>query len=320
MKFNKKYAINKLSGTQETFEALSHFLYNLEVTLKEYKNNEQLIEYLISKNVTIANKEQALKNIEKYSYYSIVNGYKSVFKDEDNNYKPNVTFEEIFALYEFDKNIKAIFLKFILEIEVIIKSLMANTLAEKYGVKDYLKLENFDENANEDLKNNLIENINKEIEENYNKHTAIKHYKDAYNFIPPFVLTKILTFGVISRYYGLLKQNDRQDISKYFKISDKLLKQILANLTMVRNISAHSDRLFCYRNKYYISFKNIDKNYKRDGNFTNIYMIIECMKVLLDQDKFKEFEDLFYIELGKLKESLNSIDVNDILRIMGFNV
>lgn len=118
----------------------------------------------------------------------------------------------------------------------------------------------------------------------------------------------------------MLKQNDRQDISKYFKISDKLLKQILANLTMIRNISAHSDRLFCYRNKYYISFKNIDKNYKRDGNFTNIYMIVECMKFLLDKDKFKEFEDLFYTEVGKLKESLNSIDVNDILRIMGFNV
>ena len=109
-------------------------------------------------------------------------------------------------------------------------------------------------------------------------------------------MTKILTFGVISRYYGLLKQNDRQDISKYFKISDKLLKQILANLTMIRNISAHSDRLFCYRNKYYISFKNIDKNYKRNGNFTNIYMIIGCMKILLDEDKFKEY---FYLEKAK---------------------
>ena len=320
LNFYKKYAINILSGTQETFEALSHFLYNLEVTLKEYKNNEQLIEYLISKNVTIANKEQALKNIEKYSYYSIVNGYKSVFKDEDNNYKPNVTFEEIFALYEFDKNIKAIFLKFTLEIEVIIKSLMANTLAEKYGVKDYLKLENFDENANEDLKNNLIENINKEIDDNYNKHTAIKHYKDEYNFIPPFVLTKILTFGVISRYYGLLKQTERQNISKYFKLSDKLLKQILINLTMVRNISAHSDRLFCFRSKYYISFKDIDKNYKRDDNFTNIYMIIKCMQVLLDKDKFKEFEHLFNREIDKLKEKLNSINITDILKIMGFNV
>ena len=144
--------------------------------------------------------------------------------------------------------------------------------------------------------------------------------KDTYNFIPPFVLTKILTFGVISRYYGLLKQSDRQDISKYFKISDKLLKQILVNLTMIRNISAHSDRLFCYRNKYYISFKNIDKNYKIDGNFTNIYMIIQCMKVLLDENKFDEFENLFYVEVGKLKERLHSIDINDILRIMGFNV
>jgi abortive infection bacteriophage resistance protein len=288
--------------------------------VKEYKNNEELIEYLISKNIIIENKQQALKNIEKYSYYSIVNGYKNVFKNEDNHYKPNVSFEEIFALYEFDKNIKAIFLKFTLEIEVIIKSLMSNTLAEKYGIEDYLKIENFDENVDTELINKLIENINKEIDDNYNKHTAIKHYKDTYNFVPPFVLTKILTFGSISRYYGLLKQSDRQYISKYFKISDKLLKQILVNLTMVRNISAHSDRLFCYRNKYYISFKNIDKNYKRNGNFTNIYMIIECMKVLLDEDKFHEFENLFNTEVNKLKERLISINVTDILKIMGFNV
>lgn len=47
--------------------------------MKEYKNNEKLIDYLISKNVIINDKELALKNIEKYSYYSIINGYKAVF-------------------------------------------------------------------------------------------------------------------------------------------------------------------------------------------------------------------------------------------------
>ena len=287
--------------------------------MKEYKNNEELIEYLISKNVIINDREQALQIIEKYSYYSIINGYKSVFKDEDNNYKSNVSFEEIFALYEFDKNIKAIFLKFTLEIEVVIKSLMANVVAEKYGVEDYLKIENFDENGDEDFINKLIENVNKEIDDNYNKHSAIKHYKDKYNFIPPFVITKILTFGTISRYYGLLKQSDRQKISKYFKISDKLLKQILINLTMVRNIAAHSDRLFCFRSKYYIAFKNIDKSYKRYGNFTNLYMIIKCMQFLLDEEKFQEFENLFNIEIDKLKEKLNSVEINEILKIIGFN-
>ena len=287
--------------------------------MKEYKSNQQLIEYLISKNILIFDKEKALKSIEKYSYYSITNGYKSVFKDENNNYKRNVSFEEIFALYEFDKNIKAIFLKYTLEIEVIIKSLMANTLAEKYGIEEYLKIDNFDENANKDFINSLIESINKEIEDNYNKHSAITHYIDTYNFVPPFVLTKVITFGAISRYYGLLKQTDRQNISKYFKLSDKLLKQILVNLTMVRNICAHSDRLFCYRNKYYIAFKNIDKKYRRDNNLTNLYMIMKCMQQLLDEDKYREFEELFFREVDNLKEKLNSINIEDILKIMGFN-
>ena len=65
---------------------------------------------------------------------------------------------------------------------------MANTLALKYGTKEYLNICNLDEKANEDLKNNLIKNINKEIDDNYDKHMAIKHYKDTYKFIPPFVL------------------------------------------------------------------------------------------------------------------------------------
>lgn len=288
--------------------------------MKEYKNNEELIDYLISKNVIVNDKEKALKNIEKYSYYSIINGYKAVFKDENNNYKENTTFEEIFALYEFDKNIKAIFLKYILEIEVVIKSLMANILAEEYGVENYLKLEYFDVKADEELVRDFILKIEKEIEDNYIKHTAIKHYKDTYDFVPPFVLTKILTFGAISKYYSLLKQSDRQKISKYFKLSDKLLRQILINLTMVRNISAHSDRLYSYRNKYDISFKNIEEDYNRKEYLCNLYMVIKSMKVLLDEEKYQEFEDLLNKEVEKLKGKLIVIDINDILRIMGYDV
>jgi len=288
--------------------------------MKEYKNNEELLEYLIHKNVIINDRELALRNIEKYSYYFIINGYKAIFKDDDNNYKENTSFEEIFALYEFDKNIKAIFLKFTLEIEVIIKSLIANILAEEYGIEDYLKLQNLDENANENTVKDFIKKIKRNIDDNYIKHPAIKHYKDTYNFIPPFVLTKILTFGAISKYYSILKQSDRQKISKYFKLSDKLLRQILINLTMVRNISAHSDRLFNYRNKYDISFKNIEKDYNRKEYLCNLYMIIKSMKVLLDEEKYKEFEELLNREIEKLKNRLIVVDINDILRIMGYDV
>ena len=44
------------------------------------------------------------------------------------------------------------------------------------------------------------------------------------------------------------------------------------------------------------------------------------MKVLLDEEKYKEFENLLNTELEKLKGKLIVININDILRIMGYDV
>ena len=286
--------------------------------MKTYKSDEELIEYLISKNVKIINKKDTLNKLSKYSYYSIINSYKNIFKNEKNEYKDNVTFDEIFFLYEFDKNLKFIFLKYTLEIEVHIKSLIANLISKEYGIINYLNINNLDENSEHKSKIKLINKINDEIDNDYKVHTAVTHYKDKYGYVPPFVLTKILTFGVISSYYGLLKQKDRQYIAKQFNLSDKILKQILKNLTIVRNISAHSDRLYCFRSKYYISFKNIEKNYNNKDNFTNLYMIIKYMNCLLDTKQKNKFNKEINIEIKKLSKKLFSIEINDILNVMGF--
>ena len=286
--------------------------------MKEYKTNEELIDYLSSKGVVIADKEAALKKIERYTYYSIINSYKSIFKDKNNNYINDVSFDEIYALFEFDKNLKNIMLKFCLEIETVIKSAMANQISKVYGVKDYLNTSNWDNSIDDDIKEVLFEKINNEIKKDYKVHTAVTHYIDKYGFVPPFVLVKILTFGVASSYYGLLKQSDRQAIAKYFKISDKLLKQILKNLTTIRNIAAHSDRLYNYTSKFYLSFKLIDNTYTKPDNITNLYMVIRCMEKLLTQEQYEELYNSILEEISKLKDKLNSIDVSNIIRIMGF--
>ncbi len=286
--------------------------------MKEYKTNEELIDYLSSKGVVINDKEDALKKIERYTYYSIVNSYKSIFKDKNNNYINDVSFDEIYALFEFDKNLKNLMLKFCLEIETVTKSAMANQISKVYGVKDYLNTSNWDNSIDDDIKEVLFEKINNEIKKDYKVHTAVTHYIDKYGFVPPFVLVKILTFGVASSYYGLLKQSDRQAIAKYFKISDKLLKQILKNLTTIRNIAAHSDRLYNYTSKFYLSFKLIDNTYTKPDNITNLYMVIRCMEKLLTQEQYEELYNSILEEINKLKDKLNSIDVSNIIKIMGF--
>lgn len=284
--------------------------------MKEYKNSNELLDYLISKGVSVNNKEDALNKIRTYSYYSIVNTYKDAFKNTNNKYKNNVSFCEIYALFEFDKNLRSIFLKFSLEIEMILKSLLAETISSRYGIKDYLIKENFDDTINKTTINELINAIEEEINKQKGKHEAVTHYINEYGFVPPFVLTKILTLGELSRLYAMLKQSDRQSISKNFKLSDKVLKQIIVNMTMIRNICAHNDRLFSFHSKFRISFKYIEKNYNEKS--VNIYMIMKCMESLLPKDKKKEFINLINYEIKVLDSKLKSIKIDNILSIMGF--
>src|SRR5699024_4708606 len=145
--------------------------------------------------------------IEKYSYYSIVNSYKWIFKI-GKNYKDNASFEEIFAIYKIDKNLKIIILKYIIEIEQVIKNKNDNYNAENYVLENYLDIKNFDlkyDNSNLEHIEKLIEEIKNEIDKGNGKHDAITHYMSKYGFVPPWVVTKILSLGTISKFYGLMK-------------------------------------------------------------------------------------------------------------------
>ena len=287
--------------------------------MKEYKTNEELINFLKQKNIIFKNENEALNIINKYGYYSIINSYKQIFKNSDGSYKENVSFEEIYSLFIFDKNIKHIFLKYILEIELIIRNLLGNQISKVYSINDYLNVNKLDDKVKLETREKIIEKINKSINESYGMHNAITHYKDKYGFIPPFVLVKILTFGVISSYYGVLKQSDKQAISKYFKISDNELKGLLKCLTTIRNKSAHSDLLFCYRDKQTLSFKKINSNYKNKDNTTNLYMVIKLLTLLLEKETYNNFISELDNEINKLEKNLTSIKITDVLTVMGYD-
>lgn len=287
---------------------------------KVYKSTDELIEILKSKNVSISDEINAKYHINKYSYYSIVNSYKWIFKNGD-NYKENATFEEIFAMYKFDKNLKIIMLKYILEVEAVIKTKIANLFAERYGLENYLEVSNFDlkeNNSNIEHIEKLIEEINYEIDKGNGKHDAITHYKNKYGFVPPWVATKILSLGTISKFYGLMKQQDRQEVSKQFNISDRILKNILGNLTSVRNISAHDDRLYTYRSTFYI---RLDKTKKSPDKVlhTNMFIIIKSLELLLEEKQSIEMKKLITNELDTLKDKLTSITIDEVLKVMGFD-
>ena len=224
-------------------------------------------------------------------------------------------------MYKFDKNLKIIMLKYILEIEAVIKTKIANLFAEKYGLEDYLNINNFDlkdDNSNLEHMEKLIEEIKNEVDKGNGKHDAITHYMSKYGFVPPWAVTKILSLGTISKFYGLMKQQDRQEISKQFHINDRILKNILGNLTSVRNIAAHDDRLYTYRSTFYI---RLDKTKKSPDKalHTNMYIIIKSLELLLENDQVIGMRSLITKELDNLKNNLTSITIDEVLKVMGFD-
>ena len=115
-----------------------------------------------------------------------------------------------------------------------------------------------------------------------------------------------------------MKQQDRQEISKQFHINDRILKNILGNLTSVRNIAAHDDRLYTYRSTFYI---RLDKTKKSPDKVlhTNMYIIIKSLELLLENDQAIEMKILITKELDNLKNNLTSITIDEVLKVMGFD-
>ena len=80
--------------------------------MKEFKTLEEQIDLLKSRGLVFLDETFALTKLREDNYYSVINGYKDLFLDQNNQNKfiTGATFEEIYSLFEFDRTIKNIFL------------------------------------------------------------------------------------------------------------------------------------------------------------------------------------------------------------------
>ncbi len=73
---------------------------------------EQQIDKLINeKGLLIADREYAENVLKRTSYYSLISGYKDLFKNPTTKaYRDGARLEDIVALYDFDRMLRELFL------------------------------------------------------------------------------------------------------------------------------------------------------------------------------------------------------------------
>ena len=271
--------------------------------------------------------------LERENYYNLINGYKSLFLEktyqgQGEKYRAGAMFREVYALFLFDRELRSLFLRYILEIENNVRSVIAHDFAKKYGHDNYLRINNFDKShANLSDIADLISILQREIANQIRKkNPMIMHYVVTYGYVPPWVLVNISTFGTMSKFYSFLKQKDQNDIGKHFGIMPHDMKIYLKNLAIARNCCAHDERFFDIRVKSQISSNPIHSALKipsvRSGQHTmgknDVFSIVIIIKQLLPKRAFNKFFYSLKALVDKLSGNLSTISINDINTELGF--
>lgn len=296
---------------------------------KEFKTIDEQIQILKSRKIIIEDYSNTYELLTKNNYYYLINGYKELFLDKKSKtekYIDNVKIEEIKALYIFDKSIKINFLKYILLLENEIDTYIAYEFSKSYGHKNYLIPQNFNNiNSNISLIEKFINDINLEIMYQYkSSNKMIVHYLDTYKNIPLWVLVRILSFGKISKFYSLMKQKEQNAISRKYNLRISEFKIYLQNLTLIRNICAHDEKLYDIKMKSrvfpteYHKKLNIEKNNKYQYATRDLFSIVIILKILLEKQQFYDFYSKVITDIKELEKQLKSINIDKVLYKMGF--
>lgn len=299
--------------------------------IKTFKTIDEQLDILKSKGLKINDIEYA-KDVLLRENYFFISGYRHLFlkSPKDRMFIPGADFTELYAMFNFDRQIRNIFFKNILIVENNAKSIFSYQLSRKYGIKEknYLNPSNFDRSNDKARQvNDLLKKIKRQIRVNGGQHSATMHYISNYGYVPFWVVVKVLSFGLISELFTILKKEDQKEIASVYGISPDDLMVYLPILANFRNLCAHEDIMYDHKTQRYIddtkfhAYLNISK---MDGEYIygkdDLFALVIILKQLLREEDFTLLINELSYELDILGGKLHSIDIDKVLDRMGFPV
>lgn len=296
---------------------------------KEFKTLDEQVEILKSRGLVINDVDKTEGLLLRENYF-FINGYRHIFmkNHKEDFFIKGTTFEELYALFQFDRSFRNILFKNLLIVENNLKSIIAYKLSKKYGIKekDYLKPSNFSQDAKKIRQvNDVLNKIKRQIKLNGRQHSATLHYLSNYGYVPLWILVKLLSFGMINELYSILKPDDKLAIAEYYNLDVETLGIYITLLSNYRNLCAHEDIVYDHRTQKEIP----DTRYHRELNIpmtndeyvygkNDIYAVVIMLKQMLTESDFTDFINEVSYDLSLLDGRVNVIPQVKILDRMGF--
>lgn len=217
----------------------------------------QQVDLLQSRGLGIDDRNYAVRLLKRISYYRL-SAYGLPFQSQKDRYDGSTKIEDIEKLYNFDRELRNLYLTTVSRIEIPLRTRIVYHLAHQYGPFGYLDEGNFlkpkDSNHSGDNSSkrkgfkhsDWLSHVMREIERS--EEIFIKHFQQKYGEdspgLPIWMLTEVMTFGSLLSLFSGLKNNDKSEISKELGVHWQFLNSWIRCLVSARNICAHHGRFW----------------------------------------------------------------------------
>lgn len=222
----------------------------LEIFNKKSLTAEEQIELLISRGLKVTDKQSAVDTIKRIGYYHLSSYMRIYQTGEQHHFLQDISFKDIYNLYQFDQELRHITFKAIEKIEIAYRVAISNVMCKKLGSHWFECPKAFkDESCIEKCKEIITKEIKKKDDEY--AETFISNYYNKYSHpeLPPFWMSvETFTIGNLNRIYQLLSWQNKREIISYLNFNEDIKvissSNWLFSLSVIRNICAHHSRLF----------------------------------------------------------------------------
>lgn len=298
--------------------------------VKPFLSYEQQIEKLkLDKELKIENEDFAKEKLKEVGYYHLITGYKDLFRNKNiGKYNRGACFEDIYALYEFDKTLREIFFKYLQIIELTFASHISYYFCERYASEQakYLNPNNYNYvNVNRRHVDTLIGILN-DLANGTRVYGNIVYYRTHYHNVPLWITINHLTFGSKSKMYELLQSPMQNKISaEYADLDTSGLSQTMKFLTKFRNICAHGNRLYNYKSNENLPNLKMHERLeiqKKGAQYIfgkkDLFGVVIACRYLLSKSDFRKFKIELDRAISSYLRSTSFLDESKILNEMGF--
>lgn len=199
---------------------------------------------LKKRGMLILDEQKAAFYLSQINYYRFA-AYCLPFELDKENHclRQGTSFEDVFNLYIFDREIRLLILDAIERFEVSIRTQMAYHLSHNHNTAHpHLISQLFnDQSLYKDATTRLANDVQSSKEE------FIKHLRSQYiEALPPiWASVELMSMGQLSKWYSNIKfRSDRQSIASFYQVDEKVLTSFCRHLTHIRNYCAHHARLW----------------------------------------------------------------------------